>query len=64
MTVEGILFTTKKDLTSIKGLTDAKVEKIKDAAEKLGNTGFITAAEYMEVRNKVKRITTGGSELD
>lgn len=42
--MEGILFTTRKDLSSIKGLSDAKVDKIKDAAEKMINVGFITAA--------------------
>ena len=44
MTVEGVLFCTKKDLSTIKGLSDAKIDKIKDAAEKIINVGFISAA--------------------
>ena len=44
MTVEGVLFCTKKDLATIKGLSDAKIDKIKDAAEKIINVGFISAA--------------------
>jgi len=41
-TVKGILMTTMKDLTNIKGIGENKVEKIKEAAMKLNNSGFQT----------------------
>uniref|UniRef100_UPI00398EA01B meiotic recombination protein DMC1/LIM15 homolog isoform X2 n=1 Tax=Pristiophorus japonicus TaxID=55135 RepID=UPI00398EA01B len=63
-TVKGIQMTTRKALCNIKGLSEAKVDKIKEAANKLIEPGFLTAFEYSEKRKTVFRITTGSQELD
>ncbi|EPY24770.1 meiotic recombination protein DMC1 [Strigomonas culicis] len=54
----------KKDLALIKGLSEAKVEKIIEAARKLSNTGFVTGTKYLEQRASVIHITTGSTALD
>ena len=43
-TVKGVQMITKKKLCAIKGLSEAKVDKIREAVVKMrGNTGFMTA---------------------
>jgi hypothetical protein len=63
-TVKGVQMCTRKFLLSIKGISEAKVDKIKEAAMKMSDAGFITAMEYSARREKVIRITTGSAELD
>uniref|UniRef100_A0A4W6BPV1 Meiotic recombination protein n=1 Tax=Lates calcarifer TaxID=8187 RepID=A0A4W6BPV1_LATCA len=63
-TVKGIQMTTRKALCNIKGLSEAKVEKIKEAAGKMLNVGFQTAFEYSAKRKQVFHITTGSQEFD
>ncbi|XP_078286503.1 meiotic recombination protein DMC1/LIM15 homolog isoform X2 [Rhinoraja longicauda] len=63
-TVKGIQMTTRKALCNIKGLSEAKVDKIKEAANKLIEPGFLTAFEYSEKRKIVFHITTGSQEFD
>ena len=63
-TIKGILMTTVKRLTSIKGLSEAKVEKIKDISKSLCDSGFVTAFEFSEKRKNVFKIGTGSKELD
>lgn len=63
-TVPGIQMQCKKDLSLIKGLSDAKVEKIIEAARKLSDAGFITGSACLEARKDVLRITTGSTALD
>ncbi|XP_005722014.1 meiotic recombination protein DMC1/LIM15 homolog [Pundamilia nyererei] len=63
-TVKGIQMTTRKALCNIKGLSEAKVEKIKEAAGKLLNVGFQTAFEYSARRKQVFHVTTGSQEFD
>lgn len=65
-TVGTVLQTSMKELTAIKGLSDAKVEKIKEAAKKLDCRGpqFKTALMVREMRKQVIRITTGSSAVD
>ncbi|XP_074476843.1 meiotic recombination protein DMC1/LIM15 homolog isoform X2 [Sebastes fasciatus] len=58
-TVKGIQMTTRKALCNIKGLSEAKVEKIKEAAGKM-----LTAFEYSAKRKQVFHITTGSQEFD
>ncbi|KAF3853303.1 hypothetical protein F7725_013991 [Dissostichus mawsoni] len=60
----GIQMTTRKALCNIKGLSEAKVEKIKEAAGKMLNVGFQTAFEYSSKRKQVFNITTGSLEFD
>lgn len=63
-TVKGIQMTTKKKLCAVKGISEAKMEKIKEAANKLCDPGFLTALEYSDKRKSVFRISTGSTELD
>ncbi|XP_006824693.1 meiotic recombination protein DMC1/LIM15 homolog [Saccoglossus kowalevskii] len=63
-TIKGILMTTRKRLCAIKGISEAKMEKIKEACNKLMDPGFLTALEFSERRKNVFKVTTGSSELD
>uniref|UniRef100_A0A8C1BGR5 Meiotic recombination protein n=2 Tax=Cyprinus carpio TaxID=7962 RepID=A0A8C1BGR5_CYPCA len=58
-TVKGIQMTTRRALCNVKGLSEAKVDKIKEAAGKLLICGFQTASEYSIKRKQVFHITTG-----
>ncbi|XP_063677349.1 meiotic recombination protein DMC1/LIM15 homolog [Bolinopsis microptera] len=63
-TIKGILMTTAKKLCNIKGLSEAKVEKIKDVCKTLCDSGFVTAFEVSERRKSIFKISTGSKELD
>ncbi|KAF4351662.1 hypothetical protein F8388_024495 [Cannabis sativa] len=60
----GLMMHTKKHLTGIKGLSEAKVDKICEAAEKIVNFGYITGSDALLRRKLVIRITTGSQALD
>jgi meiotic recombination protein DMC1 len=61
-----VLQTCSRDLNAIKGLSDAKIEKIKEAARKLDCRGsaFKTGLEMKDKRKQVIHITTGSTALD
>ncbi|XP_064457152.1 meiotic recombination protein DMC1/LIM15 homolog [Ornithodoros turicata] len=64
-TVKGIQMTTRKRLCNIKGISEAKVDKIKEIVAKIAEcAGFLTALEVSERRRLVYRIPTGSKELD
>ncbi|VDN55158.1 unnamed protein product [Dracunculus medinensis] len=63
-TIKGIIMTTKKRLYDVKGLSEAKVDKIKEIAAKLTKIGFVTALEVCERRKLCFRVSTGSRELD
>ncbi|XP_013386892.1 meiotic recombination protein DMC1/LIM15 homolog [Lingula anatina] len=63
-TVKGIHMTTRRKMCTIKGISEAKMEKIKEAAAKICESGFLTALEYSEKRKECFRISTGSQELD
>ncbi|CAH3105729.1 unnamed protein product [Pocillopora meandrina] len=56
--------TTRRKMCQIKGISEAKMEKIKEASAKLANAGFVTALEYSDMRKMVFRISSGSTELD
>lgn len=64
-TVGAILMETKKHLSNVKGISDAKVDKIIAAAQSL-NSGFsfMSGADCLKSRSKVIKISTGAKELD
>ncbi|CAI5756988.1 unnamed protein product [Candida verbasci] len=62
--IASVLSTTKRNLIKIKGLSEAKVEKIKEAAGKLKSIGFISASIISENRKNVFSITTGSKQFD
>jgi DNA repair protein RAD51 len=63
-TVEAVAFTPKKHLVIVKGLSEAKVDKIIDACQKIVNLGFQTASTYFEKRQSLIHISTGSTSLD
>ncbi|KAI8082847.1 meiotic recombinase Dmc1, partial [Halteromyces radiatus] len=63
-TISGVQMMTKKNLLRIKGLSEAKVDKIKDAAAKLQNSGFLSGIEVAQKREQVLKISTGSQQLD
>jgi meiotic recombination protein DMC1 len=60
-----VIYTTKKDLCNIRGLSDAKVEKIQEAARKLTDAGFMSATDFMKKKLSSRfHISTGASNVD
>ena len=55
---------TKKKMCEIKGISDAKVDKIKEAAAKLEKVNFATGLQWAEKRRACFRISSGSTELD
>jgi len=62
--VESVAFAPKKALVSVKGISEAKADKISIEAAKLVPMGFTTATEFHQRRAEIIQITTGSSELD
>eukprot|EP01113_Clastostelium_recurvatum_P035363 TRINITY_DN4920_c0_g1_i2.p1 TRINITY_DN4920_c0_g1~~TRINITY_DN4920_c0_g1_i2.p1 ORF type:complete len:347 (+),score=123.17 TRINITY_DN4920_c0_g1_i2:44-1084(+) len=63
-TVEAVGHEIKKNLLLIKGLSEAKVDKLLAEAHKLVPMGFTTATEMHKDRGDIIQITTGSKELD
>ena len=63
-TVKGLLMATKKELNNIKGMSDQKIDKMIEAAQKIEQLGFIKASDVLIKRKNIRKITTGSSNLD
>ncbi|GAM43509.1 Dmc1 homolog [Talaromyces pinophilus] len=65
-TVASVHGATRRTLLKIKGFSEIKVEKIKEAIQKCLPTanGFITAMELCHQRKKVFKISTGSKQFD
>lgn len=63
-TVEAVAYAPKKSLLIIKGISEAKADKILAEAAKLVPMGFTTATEFHQKRSEIIQITTGSKELD
>merc|ERR1712072_191250 len=63
-TVEAVAFTPKKHLVIVKGLSEAKVDKIIDACQKIVNLGFQTASTFFEKRQSMIHLSSGSQSLD
>ncbi|KAG7529462.1 hypothetical protein FFLO_05638 [Filobasidium floriforme] len=63
-TIEAVAFTPKKTLLTIKGISEAKADKILTEACKLVPMGFTTATEIHSRRSELVHITTGATGLD
>ncbi|XP_003791870.1 DNA repair protein RAD51 homolog 1 [Otolemur garnettii] len=63
-TVEAVAYAPKKELINIKGISEAKADKILAEAAKLVPMGFTTATEFHQRRSEIIQITTGSKELD
>lgn len=62
--VESISFAPKKQLLTIKGISEAKADKVIAEAQKLVPLGFSTATEIHLKRMEIISLTTGSRELD
>lgn len=63
-TVESVVYTPRRQLEAIKGLSEAEVTKCLEAAGKLVELGFTTAKDYAIQRSAMLKLTTGSSDLD
>lgn len=64
-TIEAVLMQTRKDLALVKGLSDAKIDKIHSAARAVCRRHiFQSGVEVLERRMKLVRISTGSSEFN
>ncbi len=63
-TVESVAYAPKKALVTIKGISEAKADKIQNEAAKLVPMGFTTATEFHQRRSEIIQLTSGSKELD
>eukprot|EP00948_MAST-09A_sp_MAST-9A-sp1_P002018 g2018.t1 len=64
-TVQSIAYATLKVLTEVKGISEAKAQKIQAEAAKLVHMGFTTAKEYdVQRETTILTLSTGSSDLD
>lgn len=57
-TVEAVAFAPKKSLLAIKGISEAKADKIMAEAGKLVPMGFTTATEFHQKRSEIIQVST------
>ncbi|KAG8876847.1 Meiotic recombination protein dmc1 [Tulasnella sp. 331] len=63
-TMHGVKAMSRRNMCKIKGLSEAKVEKIKEAAAKILGSSFLPATLVMEKRKDVFFISTGSKVVD
>jgi DNA repair protein RAD51 len=63
-TVESIAHAARKELLTVKGISDTKADKIFGEAAKLVPMGFTTASEVHQKRSEIIQIETGSRELN
>ncbi|CAK8993561.1 unnamed protein product [Durusdinium trenchii] len=63
-TSQSVAFTMRKELLSIKGLSDQKVDKIIEAARKTSEVGFITCSQLVSKMKNRFQIATGAGKFD
>jgi DNA repair protein RAD51 len=63
-TVESIAHATIRKLADVKGISEAKVAKLKEITKGMVDVGFRTAADALEDRKALVTLTTGSIELD
>merc|ERR1719414_1672336 len=63
-TSQSVVFAMRKDLLSIKGLSDQKVDKIIEAARKSTDAGFVTCTQLVSRMKSRFTLSTGAAKLD
>lgn len=63
-TIESVAHSTVRKLSEVRGLSEAKVLKLKDIVKTMVPLDFKTAADALEDRKALVTLTTGSTELD
>jgi DNA repair protein RAD51 len=63
-TVESVAHATSRKLADVRGISEAKVTKLKDIVKQIVPMEFKTAADALEDRKSISTLTTGSIELD
>ena len=63
-TVESVAHATARKLQDVKGISEAKVAKLKEIVKTMVPMDFKTAADALEDRKSMVTLTTGSTELD
>mmetsp|Transcript_15720 Transcript_15720/g.36206 ORF Transcript_15720/g.36206 Transcript_15720/m.36206 type:complete len:345 (+) Transcript_15720:1-1035(+) len=63
-TVESIAHATTRKLSDVKGISEAKVLKLKEIVKQMVSMEFKTAADALEDRQSIAMLTTGSVEID
>lgn len=63
-TLKGAAMMSRRSLYKIKGLSEAKVDKIKECLNKVVDMSFSTAKAVAQRRRQIHRISTGSVEFD
>lgn len=63
-TIECVAYAGRKSLLAIKGISEAKADKLLSEASKLVHLGFTTATEVHKTRSDLVMLTTGSKALD
>ena len=63
-TIESVAHATVRKLSEVRGLSEAKVNKLKEIVKQLVPMEFKTAADALEDRKSLVTLTTGSTELD
>jgi DNA repair protein RAD51 len=63
-TVESVAHATTRKLCDVKGISEAKVAKLKEIVKSMVPMDFKTAADALEDRKSLVTLTTGAVELD
>ena len=63
-TVEAVAYAPRKALMEIKGISEAKADKLINEAARLVPMGFVTAADFHQRRSEMICLTTGSKNLD
>lgn len=63
-TMESVAHATIRKLSEVRGLSEAKVVKLKDIVKQMVPMDFKTAADALEDRKSLVTLTTGSTELD
>ena len=63
-TVESVAHATARKLQEVKGISEAKVAKLKEIVKTMVPMDFKTAADALEDRKSMVTLTTGSTELD
>jgi len=63
-TIESIAHSTIRKLTDVKGISEAKVQKLKELVKSMVPMDFKTAADALQDRKSMVTLSTGSVELD